>query len=231
MIGLFQSAERAAYLDFSSPLMTIDTNLYVKESLNVDSIEALGGIPVGVIKNDYAEGFLSKNYSGLKLRTFPGSKEVIDNAVNGKLAAFVLDFQNATYLLSQRNALTKFQRAATLYTGKLRAGVRKGDVQLVNFINQGFKKISRKERKAIYDRWGSYSPEPLIARNRYEIIGGTLTLFKNRDSTDLADKVITLLIDNELRKELGNRQCKYVANESWDVAAKRTMQNYGRIIF
>ncbi|MCK5264744.1 MAG: glycosyltransferase, partial [Candidatus Thorarchaeota archaeon] len=64
-----------------------------------------------------------------------------------------------------------------------------------------------------------------------ETLGGTLTLFKNRDSTDLADKVITLLIDNELRKELGNRQCKYVANESWDVAAKRTMQNYGRIIF
>jgi len=64
-----------------------------------------------------------------------------------------------------------------------------------------------------------------------ETLGGTLTLFKNRDSTDLADKVITLLNDYELRKELGARQCKYVANESWDVAAKRTMQNYRRIIF
>ncbi len=173
VIGLFKSAERAAYLDFSIPLMNIDTNLYVGESLNVDSIEALGGIPVGVIENDYAEGFLSKNYPVLKLKKFPGSKAVIDNAVNGNLAAFVLDFQNATYLLSQRNALTKFKRAARLYTGELRAGVRKGDVQLVNFINQGLKKISRKERSAIYDRWGSYSPEPLIARYRYWFIGGT----------------------------------------------------------
>ena len=64
-----------------------------------------------------------------------------------------------------------------------------------------------------------------------ETLGGTLTLFKNRHSSDLADKVITLLNDNKLRKELGNKQCEYVANESWAVAAKRTMQNYGRIIF
>jgi len=176
IIGLFQSAERDAYLDFSRPLMAIDTNLYVEESLNVDSIEALGGIPVGVIKSDYAEGFLSKNYPGLTLRTFPGSKEIVDNAVKGKLAAFVLDFQNATYLLSQRNALTKFQSAAKLYTGDLRAGVRKGDAQLIDFINRGFKKISRKEEKTIYDRWGSYSPEPLIARYRFWFIGGTAAL-------------------------------------------------------
>ncbi len=64
-----------------------------------------------------------------------------------------------------------------------------------------------------------------------ETLGGTLTLFKNQDSMDLADKVITLLDDGELRKELGTRQCKYVVNESWDVAAKRTIQNYSRIIF
>ncbi len=64
-----------------------------------------------------------------------------------------------------------------------------------------------------------------------ETLGGTLTLFKNQDSMDLADKVITLLDDGELRNDLVTRQCKYVVNESWDVAAKRTIQNYSRIIF
>jgi glycosyltransferase involved in cell wall biosynthesis len=64
-----------------------------------------------------------------------------------------------------------------------------------------------------------------------DALGGTLTLYRNRDSEDLADKVISLLSDNDLRKKLGAEQCKYVANESWDVAAKRTMQNYGEIIF
>jgi len=63
-----------------------------------------------------------------------------------------------------------------------------------------------------------------------EALGGILTLFKNWDSDDLADKVITLLNDTKLRKELGNKQCKYMANETWDIAAKRTMRNYERII-
>ncbi|MHA2078570.1 MAG: glycosyltransferase [Candidatus Thorarchaeota archaeon] len=76
---------------------------------------------------------------------------------------------------------------------------------------------------------------PLIAADvgyhMKEALGGTLTLFKNRNPEDLADKVITLLNDNQRRKELGDIQIKYAANESWKVAAKRTMKNYERIIF
>ncbi|MFW9844484.1 MAG: glycosyltransferase [Candidatus Thorarchaeota archaeon] len=63
-----------------------------------------------------------------------------------------------------------------------------------------------------------------------ETLGGILTLFKNRNSDDLADKVLTLLKDPNLRKVLGEKQRKYMAAESWDVAAKRTMRNYEQII-
>jgi len=63
-----------------------------------------------------------------------------------------------------------------------------------------------------------------------ETLGGTLTLFRNRDFEDLADKIILLLSDPELQKELGDRQIRYATNESWDVAAKRTMRNYKRTI-
>lgn len=177
VIGLFRSKERAVFLDFSAPLIhNVDTNLYVKESLNVTAVEALGGIPVGVIKADFAEGLLRERYPILKLKTFPGSREIIETAVGGNLTAFVLDFQNATYLLSQRNALTTFKPVARLYTQTLRAGVRKGDVQLVNLINQGLKQISRSERESIYARYGSFSPVPLIARYRLWFIGGSAIL-------------------------------------------------------
>ena len=83
---------------------------------------------MGVIRDDFAQGFLRQNYPVLKLRAYPGSREIIGDALNGKLTAFVLDAQNATYLLSQRNALTAFNPAVRLYTRALRAGVRKGDV-------------------------------------------------------------------------------------------------------
>jgi len=177
VIGLFRSKERAAFLDFSAPLIhNVDTNLYVKASLNVEAVEALGGIPVGVIQADYAEGFLRENHPGLKRRSYPGSRKIIEAAVGGQLTAFVLDAQNATYLLSQRNALTQFKPVARVYTRTLRAGVRKGDVQLITLINQGLKQISRSEREGIYARYGSYSPIPLIARYRYWFVGGAAIL-------------------------------------------------------
>jgi glycosyltransferase involved in cell wall biosynthesis len=76
---------------------------------------------------------------------------------------------------------------------------------------------------------------PIIAANvgyhMREALGGTLTLFMNKDSEDLADKLIGLLNNDKLRKELGHKHCEYAEKESWDVAARRTMQNYERIIF
>jgi hypothetical protein len=110
------------------------------------------------------------------LRTYKGSQEIIGQAVSGKLAAFVLDSSNATYLLSQRNALATFNPVATLHTGSLRAGVRKGDVQLIELINKGLRQISRQERETIYSRYGSYSPVPFIARYRYWVVGGAAVL-------------------------------------------------------
>jgi len=196
VIGLFRSKERAVFPDFSAPLIhNVDTNLYVKESLNVEVVEALGGIPVGVIQADYAEGFLKESYPVLKRRTYPGSRKIIAAAVGGQLTAFVLDSQNATSLLSQRNALTKFKPVARIYTRTLRAGVRKGDVQLVNLINRGLKQISRSERESIYARYGSYSPEPLIARYRYWFLGGAAIL--------LAALVFILLYSLRLRNRIG----------------------------
>jgi len=210
VIGLFRSKERAAFLDFSAPLIhNVDTNLYVKESLNVAAVEALGGIPVGVIQTDFAEAFLRERYPVLKLRTFPGSMDIIATAVDGGLTAFVLDFQNATYLLSQRNALTTFKPVARLYTRTLRAGVRKGDVQLINLINQGLKQISRSERENIYTRYGSYSPVPLIARYRYWFLGGAATL--------LGALVFFGLYAFRLRTRIGKqrRQRKKTDPEDW----------------
>jgi len=210
VIGLFRSDERDAFLDFSAPLIhNVDTNLYVKDSLNVAAVEALGGIPVGVIKADFAEGFLKKRFPVLKLRTFSGSRDIIAAVVDGRLTAFVLDFQNATYLLSQRNALTTFNPVTRLYTRTLQAGVRKGDVQLINLINQGLKQISRSERESIYARYGSYSPLPLIARYRYWFLGGAALL--------LGALVFFGIYAFRLRTRIGKqrRQRKKTDSEDW----------------
>ncbi len=63
-----------------------------------------------------------------------------------------------------------------------------------------------------------------------EALGGTITLFENQNPKDLAKKVIDLLNNPQRRADLGRRQQNYVDSESWDVALKRTMQNYKHLI-
>jgi len=74
---------------------------------------------------------------------------------------------------------------------------------------------------------------PFLAANvgyhMRETLDGSLTLFENQNPRDLAEKAITLLKNSELREELGHRQRKYISNETWDVALKRTLQNYKKL--
>jgi len=62
-----------------------------------------------------------------------------------------------------------------------------------------------------------------------ETLEGMLILFKNGNHTDLAEKVIGLLADEALRKEIGTNQCAHTEQKSWNRAAKLTMQYYKEI--
>jgi len=176
MIGLFYSDERAVFLDFSNPFIDIETNVMVSTELPAKTVQELGSSPVGVIEDDFAVSFLAKNHPDLQLKTFAGSKEIIQTALAGELKAFALDFPNAMFLLSQFNAFDKFRRIDKLYTEKLRAGVRKGNTQLVESIDQGMKNLTLKDFEALYDKWGFYVPQPTSPRRPYLILAGLLLL-------------------------------------------------------
>jgi len=175
MIGLFQSKERSEFLDFSTPFLDIQTNLYINDTLPADTIQDLGDIVLGVIENDYVVEYLSQHHPDIRIRTFPGSAEVVKQALDGKLSAYALDFPNAIFLLAEHDALTQFRRVETLYTETLRAAVKKGNKQLLVMINQGVKKITRKDIDTILNKWG-ISPPPPIVEYRNWIIGSVLLL-------------------------------------------------------
>ncbi len=63
-----------------------------------------------------------------------------------------------------------------------------------------------------------------------ETLERMLILFKNGDHTDLAEKVIGLLADETLRKNIGIKQCTYTEQKSWNRAARLTMKYYKEII-
>ena len=170
MIGLFRSDQRSLFLDFSNPIMDIQTNLYVRQDMKIDSIHDIGDTVVGVIENDFVLEYLSENHPGIRTKSFSGSAEVVKKALAGNISAYALDFPNAIFLLAEHDSLTKFRLLQTLYTEKLRAGVSKGNTELISVINKGVKSLSKQDKEDIYKKWG-IAPPHLIVKYRFWIIG------------------------------------------------------------
>ncbi|MHA1928783.1 MAG: glycosyltransferase [Candidatus Thorarchaeota archaeon] len=63
-----------------------------------------------------------------------------------------------------------------------------------------------------------------------ESIGGMLTLFRNRDSKGLSEKILTLLKDDQLCSDICKGIKTYANKETWDLAAKRTARHYRSLI-
>ena len=176
MIGLFHSEERAAFMDFSDPMMEVQTNLYVRQEMEIESISGLTDkTPVGVIKEDYVISYLEDRHPNVKVKPYNGSEAVVKSALAGKIQAYALDFPNALFLLAEHDSLTRFRALQTLYTEKLRAGVAKGNAPLLAMLNQGIKTVTKADVEELYRKWG-ITPQPLIVQYRYWIISAIAVL-------------------------------------------------------
>jgi len=59
-----------------------------------------------------------------------------------------------------------------------------------------------------------------------EMLGGSLVLFKSGNSQDLAHSLEKVLSDQEYASEIGKKHQEYAREETWKVAARRTIRNY-----
>ncbi len=101
----------------------------------------------------------------MNVQQVPSAKAILEYAMAGKIKAFALDFPNAVVLMAKRNSLEEFKNLKTLYTEKLRAGVSKGNKELLEKINKGIAAISAKEIQELFNKWG-IAPRPFILQHR-----------------------------------------------------------------
>ena len=175
MIGLFKSEDRSVFMDFSKSFMSVHTNLYVQQDMEIDTIEQLpADVVVGVIQDDFAASFFQTRYPKIKIQQFSSAKTILEYAMAGKIKAFALDFPNAVVLMAKHNSLEEFKNLKTLYTEKLRAGVAKGNKDLLEKINKGLTAMPQKEIQALYNKWG-IAPKPFIVQHR-GLLAGTIVV-------------------------------------------------------
>lgn len=163
--GLFKSAERSNYLDFSDPIMQLRTSLFVHSGKAMHDILDIDDITtqvVGVTAGGYEEEFLRVNYPNINLQLFNNNEQLVRAVVAGSVMAFVADYPVGMYYLDQYTTPEQFRVLAVLYQQPIFAAVAKGNQTLLDEINKGLAEINSIELTAIKQKWINTTPVNVI---------------------------------------------------------------------
>jgi len=157
--GLFYNEERAAYLSYSpAPLTKTDTHIFYHESLpELAGGEELYAYRVGVLDDDYVEGFLEQTYPGISLVPYKDMDALMADLKSGVLKVFAVDTPVAYYALRQNGLSNEFQFQASkpLYQNDWLVAVPKGKLDVLKRIEEGMAKLTPREKLAISRKWSS----------------------------------------------------------------------------
>jgi two-component system cell cycle sensor histidine kinase/response regulator CckA len=156
VIGVSYTPERAKVLSFSRPYGYIKSFLYFDPRLGgLTSLTDLADFPIGILDGTNLERELEKRHgTKLKLIGYEDYPRLIQAAVTGKISVFVAEEDTVTYYLEKFQSEKQFRHLEEpLYTGDLRAAVRKGNEAVITLLNDGLAAMDQAEKDAIFDKW------------------------------------------------------------------------------
>lgn len=162
---LFYTEERARFFTYSEPYVTIEVPIFFHQNFyGISDVNSLRGVIVGVKKGDASEAFLRKQ--GVKnLATYSSYENIIHAVKNREILIFVMDRPPALYYLQKYELIDQFKASSPLYSGHFHRAVLKGNEEMLETVEEGFKLISRKEYEEIEKKWMG---QPLYSSAYYE---------------------------------------------------------------
>ncbi|MEJ8553052.1 MASE3 domain-containing sensor histidine kinase [Tepidibacter sp. Z1-5] len=153
-LGLFYKDDRSEYMDFGSTIIDLMTGIYVQEDVDAFNINDIKDLGIGVTEKNYAKDYLEKNYPNIKLLVYKDLKKVMEAVDRGEVKAVCVDYHNNIRNISfYYPELNDFELLQTIYTQPLRVGVKKGEKELLTFINDGIKNMSGGEIEGVKSKW------------------------------------------------------------------------------
>lgn len=159
--GIFYSEKLANDLDFSEPLMRMQTVLFLENGLKFDSIQQVTAT-ISVVENSLAEFYLKENYPNLKLNICSSYSSQINAISQTKVEAFVYDIPNPVGNFKTHSTPKGYFEFATLYTERLRPAVKRGNSKMQNLIVAGVAKISDEEIAGIVVKWNLFEEDKTL---------------------------------------------------------------------
>ena len=150
---MFLTEERARLYDFSKPYVTIEVPVFFHNNISgITDVASLQGFTIGVKEGDASIGMLKK-HGITTLREYASYEEIVKAAADQKIKVFCIDGPPAFYYLYKMDLEKEYRHSMPLYSGQFHRAVRKGDKQLLNIIEDGFRRISPKEHSGLEKKW------------------------------------------------------------------------------
>ena len=154
--GCFFSVQRDTFLDYAGVLSDCETHFFFHDSIfGLKNLEDLKGFQIGILDQDYALEFVTRELPDAAIRKYNSHKDLFDGIARGDVRVFICDTPTALYFLEKMNLLSRFRYHAAhpLYRKPFYSAVREGNTILVEQVNKGLEMISTAERAAIERKW------------------------------------------------------------------------------
>jgi diguanylate cyclase (GGDEF)-like protein len=174
---MFYNKERARLYEFTKPYTRIDVPIFFHKSISgIYNVDSLQGFSVAVKKGDNGINIL-KEKGITNLEQFDSYEDIIQAAKDNKIRIFVVDKPPAFYFMYKMQIQDEFNYSKPLYSGEFHRAVRKGNLDLLATVEDGFAQISDREYKAIDTKWlGSSIFNPVWIRYVGLIVTGILLI-------------------------------------------------------
>lgn len=154
--GLSIIDSRKKQLSFSKPLFPLYIHLYVNIALNkIEEISELQPYLIGVVEGSAHIEILAKKFPALKQRVFSSRHELYKAAINKEVLVFTgLENISSNYQNYQQlqEMFPTYQRLH-YQQGEYGVAVAKDNKTLLEFIEQGWAKVSPSEKAKIERKW------------------------------------------------------------------------------
>ncbi|MHC5035478.1 MAG: transporter substrate-binding domain-containing protein, partial [Planctomycetota bacterium] len=160
---LVRTEERATYLDFTEPYISVPLVVVMQDDAPfVSGLQDLhrSGKTLAVTRGYASQEFAAREYPESELIIVENAREGLQAVSAGRVDAYLVNLATTSYF-ARRLGLKNLKVAYTTdYRFDLRIGVTKGDEVLLSVLSKGLASISEDDREAISSKWITLGFEP-----------------------------------------------------------------------
>jgi PAS domain S-box-containing protein len=151
--ALSYTEARALLYEYSPPYAPVEARVFFRRTISgIKDVASMRGFAVGA-KEGSACGIWLAERGIDAIRPYPDSEALIKAAGGGEIRLFCMDSPAAHYYLFKSGLADEFRETPPLYETQFHWAVRKGQVELRDFIQAGFARIPEKELGDIDAHW------------------------------------------------------------------------------